>query len=862
MLPENAFFAPPLKIRALDTRYGGLSTPVVGQGTVDLSRKIPWSETYEAPCQQPLAAHESTAEAAGAIDAERLKDHGGAEEAKGQGESKGDEEAKLDAEDKPSSLAVLSNLPSPSGEAPSPPPPPSDSGAGGAAVTYEAVVDDVLAENVLEGMGLPDGDFEDSGAGVFGAVKHLDEKLARTKKRHELRKRLELGKGGVGALADASLAEDFEDEGPPKYMIDREVYKGAAPTWEDKMETTPFETYALFIGKDERRKQSCLFKGLIRISESEDAPPIMEEDKLQQLLKPQQYKLRLYVLKATQLAARDQAFMGRPGRSDPYILVRLGNNLYNDRENFVSDVDEADLYKLIEFDCELPGAGRLDVALMDHDDFGSDDLIGRTVIDLEDRWFDERWQKVGEQTYDPDAEGGGRWYAKPLENRPLFMPTSALPQGNLECWVDILEPGEAAAFAPDDVALPPEQKFEVRVVFWKTAKVPAADTLGGQNMTDMYARVHMEGCDPQETDTHWRAKKGKGSFNWRLKFPVVLSNRSRTMKFPYLHVELWDKDVVKWNDMLGSTQINLGRFLRRAYKKRNQVIKVFDDREKERLAKQNTLKERLKRGVGASDATKNPMRDVALDEEEEDDDEAGEADDGAITVEDDSTERRSSGGLFGMKKKPYSSVAAASPRAKGAKDEGYEGMEMSPRARDAARKKAMAEREKERLEAQKLQEEAEEEDDEEDEDEEDVDPDEEAEKQQLDSLLNNARSMLGWDIDPPDSCKIDFECLERDGEGNSKRRFMGHGWISVEIWPDTLARGFEAGTGRSDPNDNPYLPPPVGRLQFSLNPFYMMMQICGPSLMCKFLCCIFCLGLLALLIFCQPVINFLIAVFV
>ena len=28
---------------------------------------------------------------------------------------------------------------------------------------------------------------------------------------------------------------------------------------------------------------------------------------------------------------------------------------------------------------------------------GSDDLIGRTVIDLEDRWFDARWQKMGEE---------------------------------------------------------------------------------------------------------------------------------------------------------------------------------------------------------------------------------------------------------------------------------------------------------------------------------------------------------------------------------------------------------------------------------------------------------------------------------
>ena len=32
------------------------------------------------------------------------------------------------------------------------------------------------------------------------------------------------------------------------------------------------------------------------------------------------------------------------------------------------------------------------VNLMDYDDITGDELIGRTVIDLEDRWFDQRWQ--------------------------------------------------------------------------------------------------------------------------------------------------------------------------------------------------------------------------------------------------------------------------------------------------------------------------------------------------------------------------------------------------------------------------------------------------------------------------------------
>lgn len=47
---------------------------------------------------------------------------------------------------------------------------------------------------------------------------------------------------------------------------------------------------------------------------------------------------------------------------------------------------DVDLYKLVEIDCELPGASQLIIDMMDKDHIGSDDIIGRTTIDLEDRY--------------------------------------------------------------------------------------------------------------------------------------------------------------------------------------------------------------------------------------------------------------------------------------------------------------------------------------------------------------------------------------------------------------------------------------------------------------------------------------------
>ena len=64
-----------------------------------------------------------------------------------------------------------------------------------------------------------------------------------------------------------------------------------------------------------------------------------------------------------------------------------------------------DFYTCVELNAELPGAGQLEVKVMDYDTFGTDDLIGRTVIDLEDRWFDDRWHQLGASVEERDPVG-------------------------------------------------------------------------------------------------------------------------------------------------------------------------------------------------------------------------------------------------------------------------------------------------------------------------------------------------------------------------------------------------------------------------------------------------------------------------
>lgn len=91
-------------------------------------------------------------------------------------------------------------------------------------------------------------------------------------------------------------------------------------------------------------------------------------------------------------------------------------------------------------------------------------------------------------------------------------------------------------------------------------------------------QVIPEGCAAQETDTHWRAKKGRASWNYRLLFEVELGHNSRAMKFPHLRLQLWDRDVLKWNDCAGETVLNMGRYYRKAYKK-NVAVKLFEKKQ-------------------------------------------------------------------------------------------------------------------------------------------------------------------------------------------------------------------------------------------------------------------------------------------
>jgi len=68
--------------------------------------------------------------------------------------------------------------------------------------------------------------------------------------------------------------------------------------------------------------------------------------------------------------------------------------------------------------------------------------------------------------------------------------------------------------------------------------------------------------------------------------------------------------------------------------------------------------------------------------------------------------------------------------------------------------------------------------------------------------------------------------------------------LSIKLFPQEKADACQNGDGRDSPNIDPWLPPPVGRLVFTLNPCKMFNQLVGPAFrrkICCVICCILCL---------------------
>jgi len=187
----------------------------------------------------------------------------------------------------------------------------------------------------------------------------------------------------------------------------------------------------------------------------------------------------------------------------------------------------------------------LDVGVWDYNALLPHELIGKTTIDLENRFFSDEWHALK---------------LKPMEFRTLWNPSSSNPQGQIKMWVDIMTQDEAKKNPPENIAPPVPIDYELRVIVYSTKEVVFKD----KKMSDIFVTVYPEGQKPQLTDTHWRSEDGTGEFNWRMKFPVTVPN-----PVPKLKLQVWDKDILNPNDAICEANLNMRPLYNKIYKNKS-----------------------------------------------------------------------------------------------------------------------------------------------------------------------------------------------------------------------------------------------------------------------------------------------------
>uniref|UniRef100_A0A8C4SZ29 Fer-1 like family member 6 n=1 Tax=Erpetoichthys calabaricus TaxID=27687 RepID=A0A8C4SZ29_ERPCA len=159
------------------------------------------------------------------------------------------------------------------------------------------------------------------------------------------------------------------------------------------------------------------FKGRFCVSKCPDADDITADVGQFRVLQgmppnhPVKVLIRVYIVSASNLHPADP-----DGKSDPYIVLRLGKTEIKDRDNYIPKQLNPIFGRSFEMQATFPMESLLSVVIYDYDMIGTDDLIGETKIDLENRFYTQHRATCGlAKQYAIDGYNAWRDTMKPTE---------------------------------------------------------------------------------------------------------------------------------------------------------------------------------------------------------------------------------------------------------------------------------------------------------------------------------------------------------------------------------------------------------------------------------------------------------------
>lgn len=140
--------------------------------------------------------------------------------------------------------------------------------------------------------------------------------------------------------------------------------------------------------------------------------------------RPVKLLVRVYVVKATNLAPTDLN-----GKSDPYIVVKIGEQVQDSKERYIPKQLNPVFGEVFEMTVAFPMETELTISIFDHDMVGKDDLIGETKLDLENRFYSKHRAQCGlSKQYDIDGYNAWRDCLKPTQILTKLCKDSQLPE--------------------------------------------------------------------------------------------------------------------------------------------------------------------------------------------------------------------------------------------------------------------------------------------------------------------------------------------------------------------------------------------------------------------------------------------------
>ena len=270
---------------------------------------------------------------------------------------------------------------------------------------------------------------------------------------------------------------------------------------------------------------------------------------LHDMLRERKYTLRVYILKGVGITPNHDS-----EELSSYVNLNLnGVNMDSEEDSQLSFFPE--YYRMFEFkDVKLPGSAYLNIDIVENGLF--DSIVGSTVVDLEERVCNIKWQKMK---------------MKPVEKRTIENPGKGA-RGKLEMWIELINPRHVQP--PISIFPRTQVKYELRVIVWETKDCVFKDETTACN--DLYGRggLKRHGNSFKMTDTHWRCRS-KGSFNWRWKFDLMLPiDQNKNYGEDTFVIQLWDRDLISSDDLIGEAEIDLNthKMLKKGHSRKNKVV--------------------------------------------------------------------------------------------------------------------------------------------------------------------------------------------------------------------------------------------------------------------------------------------------